>query len=68
MGKKNLDWIGVEKTDEEIHSSMLSAGRKKTRKNMGISGRGSLLSDEQKQKIRTMARYYPQINFSVLGL
>jgi hypothetical protein len=66
--KRILDWIGVEKTDEEIHSSILSAGRKKTRKNVGISGRGAVLSNEQKQKIRNLASYYPQINFSVLGL
>jgi hypothetical protein len=66
--KRILDWIGIEKTDDEIHSSILSAAQKKTRKNVGISGRGVILSNEQKQKIRTMASYYPQIDFSILGL
>jgi len=36
--------------------------------NIGIIGRGHKLSDIQKEKIRRMTAYYPDINFDMMGL
>ena len=39
-----------------------------TRKNVGISGRGNTLPEELKERIRRMASYYPNLDFSPLGI
>jgi len=36
--------------------------------NKGISGRGNRLSETQKEKIRKMASYHPNVNFAMMGL
>ena len=41
---------------------------KQTRKNVGVTGRGDTLSHEQKQRIKDMAKYYPNIDFTALGI
>jgi hypothetical protein len=66
--KRIIQWIGIEKTDDEINVSIVSSMNNKTRKNVGILGRGTILSFDQKQRIRTMADYYPNIDFKFLGL
>lgn len=66
--RRVVDRIGIEKTRDEIDHSIQAAGGKFTRKTAGITGRGAQLSDEQKQRIRNMAGYYPHIDFTILGL
>jgi len=38
------------------------------RLNKGKAGRGDELSDKQKDRIRELAGYYPDIDFSPVGL
>jgi hypothetical protein len=55
---------GVEQRIREIESE----GRK-IRFNKGVTGRGKTgLSDRQKERIRSLARYYPATDFSRIGL
>lgn len=58
--------------DPEIIGRTIAHTETETRKNRfnrGIVGRGeSLLSDRQKETIRRMARFYPSIDFSRLGI
>lgn len=66
--KRIIQWIGIEKTEDEINTSISSSFINKTRKNVGIRNRGSALRLDQKQRIRNMADYYPSIDFKFLGL
>jgi hypothetical protein len=66
--KRIINWIGIEKTENEINSSISSSMNKKTRKNVGRLDRGTILSVNQKQRIRDLAVYYPNIDFKFLGL
>jgi hypothetical protein len=66
--KRILARIGIEKTDDEINSAILLSQDGKIRKNVGTSGRSACLSPEQRQRIRTLAGYYPHIDFTLLGL
>lgn len=66
--KKIIDWIGIQKSDEEINSAIFSTKDQFTMKNVGIVGRGTVLTIEQKQRIKKMASYYPKIDFSSLGI
>lgn len=55
---------GVEQRINEIESH----GRK-NRFNKGVAGRGkAVLNDKQKERIRSLARYYPATDFSRIGL
>jgi hypothetical protein len=67
-----LDFAGVSRTEEELSDAVgIEQGSEtgKTRKNVGIKGRGdSTLNDEQKARIRKYAEYYPDVDFSRLGL
>jgi hypothetical protein len=55
---------GIEQRIGEVESE-----KQRTRFNKGISGRGkSKLSDNQKSRIKSYARYYPTTNFSRIGL
>jgi len=40
----------------------------KTRQNKGVVGRGSVLPDEIRYKIRQYAKFYPNVDFSPIGL
>jgi len=39
-----------------------------TRKNKGVVGRGEAMSEVARERVRTLASYYPDIDFSPLGL
>lgn len=39
-----------------------------TRKNQAVAGRGNSLSDSTKDRIRTYARFYPDVDFSDIGI
>jgi len=55
---------GIERRIKEIESK-----KRRTRFNKGVAGRGaSRLSYEQKDRIKSYARYFPTTNFSRIGL
>lgn len=67
--KKVLQFYNINVNDQEVLNTLEASTKKQTRKNVGISGRGeSLLSDEQKERIRSYKKHYPWVDFSVLGI
>ena len=55
---------GVEQRIKEIESE-----KRRSRFNKGVAGRGETgLTDRQKERIRSMAQYYPSTDFSRIGL
>lgn len=66
------DFYGIDKTDEEIDYALQQTAiksKKKIRLNKGILGRGlTFLTKEQRDRIVSMARFYPWINFSKMGI
>ncbi len=66
---KVLTFYDLQKSDEEIRSALDRASSRDTRLNKGISGRGmAMLSEEQKQRIVRLTRYYPEVDFSRIGI
>jgi hypothetical protein len=58
-----LKWYGLERCIPHIDSaiSVVSKKRSGNRYNNGVKGRGEyMLSDSQKERIRSMANYYPR--------
>lgn len=70
--KDVLEFAGISKTDDEIAGAVgieQGSETEKTRKNVGIKGRGeSTLNEEQQARIRKYAEYYPDVDFSRMGL
>lgn len=66
--KKISDGFGLGLRDIEIERALESASRKQTRKNVGEVGRGQALTPAQRDKIRRLASYYPEREFSPIGL
>lgn len=65
--RRVADFYGLACRDEAIAGAVerAQAQRSATRFNRGVVGRGTtLLSAEQKQRIASFARYYPEIDFS----
>jgi hypothetical protein len=66
------DFYSIGKTDEQIDQALertMMKKKQKIRLNKGIVGRGSKsLSWEQKEKIINFARFYPWIDFSMIGI
>lgn len=62
------DWVGLAASAESVQSALALAAKAPTRKNVATTGRGDLLDEDQKQRIRRYASYYPKINFAQLGL
>jgi hypothetical protein len=69
---KLADFYGIEKTPEEIATALQQTRemkRTKTRLNKGVVGRGeSALTTAQKDRIRSMARFYSWVDFSAIGI
>jgi len=65
-----LEFIGVERSPAQIDAAVEGASSGGgLRKNVGISGRGhSELTAEQRAALREMAAFYPDIDFSPVGL
>jgi hypothetical protein len=65
-----LEFIGVERSPAQIDAAIEGASAAGgLRKNVGISGRGrSELSAEQREALHEMASFYPDIDFSPVGL
>ena len=67
--KNVLRFAGVSRPDAEVQQAVANARKRNTRKNVGRTGRGeSILTDAHKQRIRHFTRYYPTVDFSMLGL
>jgi hypothetical protein len=68
--RRILDVYGIKRTDAEIEEAIqrtLEKGQRKTlqiRLNKGVVGRGNLLSDAQKERVRALTRFYPWVDFS----
>lgn len=62
----------LNKTKQEIDDALqrtINMKKDRTRLNKGIAGRGdAALSDVQKEKIIKMSRFYPWVDFSLLGI
>ncbi|HVO94693.1 MAG TPA: sulfotransferase domain-containing protein [Terriglobales bacterium] len=54
--------------DSDINVALVSASQRPTRKNVAIAGRGEMLTNGHKDKIRNFAGYYPKHDFSQIGL
>ena len=67
-----LRFQGIEKSDTEIERAVEDTrglGKDKTRLNEGKIGRGkAMLSEDQTRKILGMARFYPWVDFSRVGI
>ncbi len=65
-----LDFYGMQFTDKEIESALNNTiGKQGTRLNKGVPGRGQdILTEEQKMKIISYARFYPYVDFSLIGI
>ena len=57
------------RTDEDIDKALAISKERNFRKNKGVAGRGTQqLSLNQKRKICSLANYYPDIDFQLIGL
>ena len=67
-----LGFYGLKRSDAQIDSALEQTrglGREKTRLNEGRVGRGrTMLSEDQRQRIFDMARFYPWVDFSRVGI
>ena len=63
-----LEYIEEPFTDSKIAKVMDEVAKKNTRKNKGISGRGNQIPDELKKRVVSYTKYYPKVNFDLLGI
>ena len=66
--KKLLAALGMDYDDDYIKKAIDLSQGQQTRKNKAKVGRGNKLSEDQKEKIIRMAQYYPEIDFSIIGI
>ncbi len=67
--KKICEWVNEEVTESQIKEALELAQKSYTRKNKGEVGRGAqYITGDQKEKIINMCRYYPNINFEMIGI
>lgn len=66
--KKIMDFHNVDVSEEQIKQAIKETSKIDTRKNKAVAGRGDGLSDEVKDKIRLYTRFYPDEDFSLIGL
>lgn len=65
------EYTGIRCTDDEIRDAIktIEGDRDKSNYNKGVAGRGSTeLSDAQKLRLERLASYYPDVDFSMIGL
>ncbi len=63
-----LEFCGEPTSSVTIEKILTKLNKKNTRQNKGIAGRGDVLSEELKDKIRSFTQYYPSVDFSPMGL
>lgn len=69
--KKAFDFCGIQTSMDAIHDAVheLEKHKHKSNINKGINGRGKTeLSDDQRLRLKNLARYYPDVDFSPIGL
>ena len=69
--KRILSFYSLPANESKIERILAEAEekRKASRFNKGVSGRGAaLLSDVQRMRVRQMTRFYPWVDFSLMGL
>lgn len=62
------EFSGYSCTSEEIDAALRATPKGGTRKNKGVAGRGAALPEAAKDHIRALVRYYPDTDFTILGL
>jgi len=66
--QKIIDFTHISCSKKDIDNSIECSSKLNTRLNKGVSGRGEKLSDDVKNKIISMSKYYKKIDFSPIGL
>jgi len=67
--RRVLEFAGLESTDEVVADAVAATEEGgKTRKNRAVLGRGAELNPEVRQRIFDYAGYYPDIDFSIIGI
>lgn len=61
-------YAGLDISDDQIEQALLLRDEKRDRHNVGQVGRGEALSDESKDIIRRFRSFYPDVDFSPVGL
>jgi hypothetical protein len=61
--------VGCQFSNSAVKNAVTVAGGKNTRKNVAVIGRGvSLVPEDVQERIRAHASYYPEVDFSLVGL
>ena len=71
MADRVLDFYGIKAPQALIYKKLaeIEADRENNRFNKGSTGRGKLvLTDDQRDRIRRLARHFPSSDFSRLGI
>lgn len=63
-----LRFAGHSATSEEIEAAVATAKQQPIRLNKGVTGRGAAFSEDHRQRVARLAGYYPDIDFSPIGL
>lgn len=63
-----LDHIGIEPDSSAIRQVLSNSEATADRKNVGLTGRGEGLRDEDKETIRSYCTFYPHVDFSLIGI
>lgn len=66
--QKIMGHAGVGYDMKTIKQALAAAEGAANRKNVGRSGRGNLLPEELKQTIRSYCAFYPDVDFSLIGI
>lgn len=64
-----LDYVNEPREEAKIRQAIEAVGRRETRFNIGELGRGErLLSEDLKARVRRLAKQYPRVDLSPIGL
>ena len=66
--RKALAFAKIPRTPEILAHALDKVQGASTRKNVGQSGRGAVLSDDLKQRVRRYCSYYPDVDFEPIGI
>ena len=66
--RRICDHAGIELSEDDIIGALGAEPKGGTRLNKGVSGRGEALAPEVKDRIRHFAKYYTDIDCSILGV
>ncbi|WP_183097652.1 sulfotransferase domain-containing protein [Nocardioides pelophilus] len=66
--RRILKFGGLGWNPDILAAAVAGVAGDRTRKNVGVAGRGSVLSDELKARIHQYCGYYPSVDFSPIGI